>query len=858
MHSQVRRLVATGQLEFVEGGWCQADELITTVEGRAENLALGHAWLRENVAPEIIPRIGWKIDPFGASDITPYLFASAQHFQFIVQARIPAEVKQRWRSSGSSCRRWSSSSPSAPRTQILLHCLESYSGLTNQGFDFDQYRVPTVPITQSTVAGRAAVFVATAKLWHSYVNRSTANLLLLPWGGDFRWQNGTFQFGNMTKLMDYVNAHRNTDLFGGTLIRWSTVSEYLDALLQTEDTTFEHYEGDFAPYDGKIEPDDNAKSGVSGYWTGMYDSWPGLKQKARDAEAALRAAEMAIIFSAANGTVPDDNDNLELNTARSSVSIIQHHDALPGTSASTAYNGSDPIHGGFVIQDYFAKLTRGINAAQNISARALARNLGVNKVLPISNRGGTIDLVGKASVRCIAQNSGPKVWTSLLQLSLRLPQKYRGSVRVTTDTGKSMTSQLLTTSHGGVLLFVEVPALRMFGGAVSFTIQRVPGGQPGDAVKSNAIMLPSTIKNSAIAVNFDAGGSPQYVSGPDWNITLTPQLMSYKNESGGSYCFTLTPGDIAVSAVSKTPDRFIASTGPLVTLIHQEWNIPGLEIDWIVRNSESDGLAGAIRMTITNTKPTPERSDTIIRFNTNIMSDNTTIEVDTGLWNIFRPHRKLEGDEIGGNYHPAVKLARISDGRLQVALATERVTGTASLSPGQLEAKLLRDQPTDGCHLGPPARDISLLSQSFEVIAGDLVNNLSSIVLPQAVAAQQDPLAIYTTGESVGQIFTNEDSNFTPKPVHSIRLLKLWPAGNPAPPNTHHGVKVLVRLAIIGEAGAIPSTVTLAQILPDTEFSSVVETTLSGNKIISGNTVKIVTLQPGTIRTFVGVLTKKA
>ena len=37
----VRRLALSGQLEFVEGGWCQADELVADLEGRAENLAVG-------------------------------------------------------------------------------------------------------------------------------------------------------------------------------------------------------------------------------------------------------------------------------------------------------------------------------------------------------------------------------------------------------------------------------------------------------------------------------------------------------------------------------------------------------------------------------------------------------------------------------------------------------------------------------------------------------------------------------------------------------------------------------------------------------------------------------------------------
>ena len=127
----------------------------------------------------------------------------------------------------------------------------------------------------------------------------------------------------------------------------------------------------------------------------------------------------------------DPTINADLATSRGAVSILQHHDALPGTSSSVVsavvqrdmadgytapdinsrnrdctlllcllllrywllltspllpslplppllaalclyqkYVGGDPIHGGFVIQDYMRMLTDGIRAGKRVLARA--------------------------------------------------------------------------------------------------------------------------------------------------------------------------------------------------------------------------------------------------------------------------------------------------------------------------------------------------------------------------------------------------------------------------------------------------------------------------------------------------------
>ncbi|RYG42557.1 hypothetical protein EON68_01675 [archaeon] len=61
----VKRLVGTGQLEFVNGGWVMADEGSTMYEGVVNQITLGHRWLADTLG--VTPQYAWHIDPFGSS-----------------------------------------------------------------------------------------------------------------------------------------------------------------------------------------------------------------------------------------------------------------------------------------------------------------------------------------------------------------------------------------------------------------------------------------------------------------------------------------------------------------------------------------------------------------------------------------------------------------------------------------------------------------------------------------------------------------------------------------------------------------------------------------------------------------------
>ncbi len=71
----MRRLYRAGQLEFVMGGWVSNDEATVTLAASVQQMTEGHRWLQENIAPDVVPRVAWQIDPFGLSAAMAYIFA---------------------------------------------------------------------------------------------------------------------------------------------------------------------------------------------------------------------------------------------------------------------------------------------------------------------------------------------------------------------------------------------------------------------------------------------------------------------------------------------------------------------------------------------------------------------------------------------------------------------------------------------------------------------------------------------------------------------------------------------------------------------------------------------------------------
>ena len=74
----VQGLVASGQLEFINGGYSMHDEANPLFVDMIENTALGHRFLLNNF--NATPRTTWQVDPFGHSTAQASLFGPAAGF----------------------------------------------------------------------------------------------------------------------------------------------------------------------------------------------------------------------------------------------------------------------------------------------------------------------------------------------------------------------------------------------------------------------------------------------------------------------------------------------------------------------------------------------------------------------------------------------------------------------------------------------------------------------------------------------------------------------------------------------------------------------------------------------------------
>lgn len=73
--TQVKRLVANKQLEFVNAGWCMNDEASTHYNAIIDQMTLGLQFVEDNFGQDARPRVAWHIDPFGHSAEQAAIFA---------------------------------------------------------------------------------------------------------------------------------------------------------------------------------------------------------------------------------------------------------------------------------------------------------------------------------------------------------------------------------------------------------------------------------------------------------------------------------------------------------------------------------------------------------------------------------------------------------------------------------------------------------------------------------------------------------------------------------------------------------------------------------------------------------------
>ena len=357
----MKKILQRGQLELLTGGWVMPDEAVTSYFANVDQLIEGHQWLHHFIG--ILPRRGWSVDVFGHSASSPYILSSAGISETVI-VRTHYAWKKFLAHAQSFDFYWEQPFP-APK--VLCHMAPSdlYSFKYTCGpdpviclkFDFRhierEYSESTAEkITDENVEQKANYLLSQ---YGRFASLFPHNVLLVPLGDDFRYDikiEWSQQLENYRKLFSYINNKKEWN----TRVRFGTVSDYFEEvnnrLQDNKSKPLRSIEGDFLPYS------DIYANFRPSYWTGFYTTRPFYKKLSQELEYWLRTAE--ILYSLAKTLITGNiqkiivKDYSFLISARQTLALFQHHDAITGTSKE------------IVMIDYNKMLHRGIMDAMSV------------------------------------------------------------------------------------------------------------------------------------------------------------------------------------------------------------------------------------------------------------------------------------------------------------------------------------------------------------------------------------------------------------------------------------------------------------------------------------------------------------
>eukprot|EP00879_Flechtneria_rotunda_P012931 GHRR01013504.1.p1 GENE.GHRR01013504.1~~GHRR01013504.1.p1 ORF type:complete len:746 (+),score=240.71 GHRR01013504.1:364-2601(+) len=323
VQQQVRELVASGRLDFVNGGFVQHDEAAAHYVAMIDQTTRGHRFL--NATFGITPSIAWQIDPFGHSATQAALMSAAAGYEALFFGRADYQDMRLRLSRKQLELLWRPSLSWGESGQVWTHNYPSGNYGPPPGFNFDwaQWDAPIVDDPDSpeyNVPNRVNQFVYWANTWSASM---AGNDILFMMGSDFQFANSHANFINLDRLIHYVNADGRVNVF------YSTPAAYTAAKANYSNVSWPIKTDDFFPY----------ADCAHCYWTGYFTSRPASKGYIRQATAYLAAARQLQAITP------------HLTAQAPSTNAYEHHSTHPGSSTSRgsngqAYNGMSVSDGG--------------------------------------------------------------------------------------------------------------------------------------------------------------------------------------------------------------------------------------------------------------------------------------------------------------------------------------------------------------------------------------------------------------------------------------------------------------------------------------------------------------------------------
>ncbi|XP_033736441.1 alpha-mannosidase 2x-like [Pecten maximus] len=707
--SMLKTLVHDGRFEIVAGGWVMADAAVTHYSALLVQIQVAHEWLSTEF--QVSPKAAWAIDSFGHSPTLPYLW-SQTGYTFAVAQRVSQKYKHAMGSRRQLEFTWRQQWDKTGNTDFFCHVppYKLYNIADACGPDPSVCMLldfKTTPVDFTHVRRREGTDSTLDRLISSIVHqlRQKAanfnhNVVLLPLGDDFRYDT-ELEWDTVYANLDILTTYINNNPKFNMMIKYGTLKDYLTEVRKQYNTSRSPlYSGDFLPYT------DNSND----YWTGFYSSRPEQKRAIRELQETYHVASVwySLLLIADSHKSRDDLEHV----ART-LSLLQHHDAITGTSKST------------VVGDYRSRAREHRDMAREVICYSVQRIIGSKSDQKSSENGESIwkfyglswdrpqllTFSARKVWHLVAVNSLPQTRNDIISLVLDI-----NNVIVTNNYGTRVSVQVnpFRESHQRLSRLLYVIQFPIFIESMSFAVYTIsraptdssPSPNTNIAIYNNHLkVMPSNVfnltdgkqdprlSNSYITAVFSPlNGSLIYVylKESDTKIAVSSELLVY-NSSTKSGAYIFAPLGDAHSIFSSSPSIFTTS-GEISQQI--EITYTGVTLTYTLYNT--DGVnAKVIHVTChVNVNMTEMRDlELIVRFVTNINSSGILYTDNNGFQHSRRTYRK--DTPIAGNYYPITTNAVIQDNSARFTVHATHAHGVASLRDGELEIMLDRHPMSD-------------------------------------------------------------------------------------------------------------------------------------------------------------------
>ncbi|OWM66454.1 hypothetical protein CDL15_Pgr013671 [Punica granatum] len=683
---QVKKLVDSGRLEFVNGGWCMHDEAATHYVDMIDQTTLGHLLIKEHFNK--VPRAGWQIDPFGHSAVQGYLLGAELGFDSVHFARIDYQDRAKRKVDKSLEVVWRGSNTFRSSSQIFANAFPVHYS-PPQGFSFEvsnQYD----PVQDNrllfdyNVQQRVDDFISAAI---TQANVTRTNHIMWTMGDDFQYQYAESWFKQMDKLIHYVKKDGRVNAL------YSTPSLYIDAK-NAENISWPLKTDDYFPYA------DNPNA----YWTGYFTSRPALKGYVRMLSGyylAARQLEFLVGKRSAGPTTYSLGDAL---------GIAQHHDAVSGTAKQHTTN------------DYAKRLAIGATEAEEVVNDAVS--------CLVSNKSGQCQTPTLTLSQVIVAYN-PLGWnrTDII----RIPVNDMNLV-VEDSSGSSIETQYMELDNVTINLR-------------NFYTQAYLGTSPTKVPKYWLLIqasLPPLGWNTYFVSKASAEGKNKrrfgMYSGQQQNDTIeigqgnlkmlfssnTGQLVQMYNIRTGVYVpvqqsylyYSSSTGDID----PQVPLKVVR--GPLVDEVHQQFS------SWIyqVTRLYKDKEHAEVEFTIGPIPVEDGVGKEVITKMTANMATNRVFYTDSNGRDFLKRVRDHRQDwplnvtqPVAGNYYPINLGIYTTDQKSEFSVLVDRSVGGASIKDGEVELMLHRRMLQDD------ARGVGEALDETDCIGNDTCQGLTNL-----------------------------------------------------------------------------------------------------------------------------------